>query len=194
MNSAGLIRQSQRTDDRARRVGGSKQVGCQATVVTCRGKQRMRAAWPASCLLPLACAFAIRRARHGNRRPAPAGEISDTKPSDINELGGSSVWTGKGLMPVPCGLPGFSCARQDGRDMDSDKHLSGMFSEEAMLRLCTRHQGSSILGRILRPQALLPAGIPRPQDERSSCGLTTVVVRAAGTGRPLPVRTFSRVR
>jgi hypothetical protein len=103
------------------------QVGCQDTAVTCRGKQRMRAACPASCLRPLACAFAIRRACYGNRRPAPAGEISDTKPPDINELGGSSVWTGKGLMPVPCGLPGFSCARQDGRDMDSDKHLSGIF-------------------------------------------------------------------
>jgi hypothetical protein len=126
MNSAGLIRQSQRTDDRARRVGGSKQVGCQDTAVTCRGKQRMRAARPASCSLPLPCAYAMRRACYGNRRPAPAGEISDAKPPDINGLGGSSVWAGKGLMPVPCGLPGFSCARQDGRDMDSDKHLCGI--------------------------------------------------------------------
>jgi len=74
-------------------------------------------------------------------------------PPDINDLGEFSVCTGKGLMPVPGGLPGFSCSRQDGNDRNSDKCLRGIFREHAALSLSMAEHSVPFWERLLRSPA-----------------------------------------
>ena len=72
------------------------------------------------------------------------------------------MWIGEGLRPGLCGFRGYSCAPQDGRDMDRDECLSGMCTEPVTPISAARPRASSILGMAVATAGLFPPGTLRP--------------------------------